>query len=322
MTLAACLVAFGALAAWLLPRVLVKYTAAGHAPRLAVGVWLLAVLSVLLASAAAAAIILAEALALVANRATVAQARFPGRTAGEVPWEYVDTATVALVTAALVPVLLVLTWRAARVLTVTSRARRKLTRAVRLIGRPAPHLGSGTLIVDSVERAAYCLAGRVVTGRSGTVVVTTATLSSLHHDELAAVIAHERAHLAGRHHLLLGFLAAIRRIAPRVPLFVEAEREGARLLEMCADDAARRRYGEKSLVTALLTMSSAPVPLASLGAGGPAVLLRARRLLVPPTTPQVLRARVALVGISLSGALTVIGALLLMAPEVCAVALA
>lgn len=322
MTLAACLVVFGALAAWLLPRVLVKHTAAGHSPRLAVGVWLLAVLSVLLTGAAAAAIILAEALALAENRAMVSQACFPAWAPGEVHWEFVDTVIAALVTAALVPVLLVLTWRAARVFRVTSRARRKLTRAVRLIGRPAPHLGSGTLIVDSVERAAYCLSGRGMIGRSGTVVVTTATLSSLHRDELAAVIAHEQAHLTGRHHVLLGFLAAIRRAAPGVPLFGEAEREVARLLEMCADDAARRRHGGTSLVTALLAMSSAPAPLAALGAGGPAVLLRARRLLVPPTTPQVLRARLALVGISVSGALTVAGALLLMVPEACAVALA
>lgn len=321
MTLAACLVVFGALAASLLPRVLVKYTAAGHSPRLAVGVWLLAVLGVLLTGAAAAAIILAEALARVGNRATASQACLAGWAAGEVHWELVDTAVATLVTAALVPVLAVLTWRAGRVLGLTSRARRNVSRAVRLIGRPAPDLGAGTLVVDSAERAAYCLSGPVPTRRSGTVVVTTATLASLRRDELAAVIAHERAHLAGRHHVLLGFLAAIRRAAPGVPLFVEAEREVARLLEMCADDAASRRHDRKSLVTALLTMSSAPAPMAALGAGGSSVLLRARRLLAPPTTPQLIVARLRLVGISLSGALTVAGALLLMAPEACAVAL-
>ncbi len=321
MTLAACLVVFGALAASLIPRVLVKYTATGHSPRLAVGVWLLAVLSVLLAGVAAAALILAEALALMGDWATKSQACLAGWAAGEMRWAFIDTAIVAITTVALIPVLAVLIWRASQVVGAASRARRKLRRAVRLIGRPAPDLGAGTLVVDSVERAAYCLSGPVLTGRSGTVVVTTATLASLRQDELAAVIAHEQAHLAGRHHLLLSFLAVIRRAAPGVPLFVDAEREVARLLEMCADDVSSRRYGRKSLVTALLTMSSASAPTAALGAGGPSVLLRARRLVVPPTTPQLIGARLSLVGISLSGALTVAGALLLMAPEACAVAL-
>ena len=321
MTLAACLVVFGALAASLLPRVLVKYTAAGHSPRLAVGVWVFAVVGVLLAGVSAAGIIVAEALAAVRNGATASQACLAGWAAGEVHFELLAGVIATLVTAALVPVLLVLAWRAGRGLQVASRARRKLTRAVALIGRPAPHLGSGTMIVDSAERAAYCLSGTTATARSGTVVLTTATLTSLHRDELVAVIAHERAHLAGRHHLLLGFLAALRRAAPGVPMFVEADREVARLLEMCADDAASRRYGPKSLVTALLTMSSAPVPQTSLGAGGASVLPRARRLLTPATASQLLGARLALVGISMSGLLTAAGALLLMAPEACAVAL-
>ncbi len=321
MTLAACLVVFGALAASLMPRLLVKYTAAGHSPRFAVGVWVLTVFGVLLTGAAAAVIILAEAFAMVGDRVTAGQACLSGGAVGGVRWEFVDTMVVAIVTAVLVPVLAVLTWRAGRVLGVTSRARRKISRAVRLIGSPAPDLGAGTLVVESVERAAYCLSGRALTGGSGTVVVTTATLAGLHRDELAAVIAHERAHLAGRHHALLGLLAAVRCAAPGVPLFVAAEREVARLLELCADDAASRRHDRTSLVTALLAMSSAPAPLASLGAGGSAVLQRARRLLAPPTTHQLIGARLTLVGISLSGALTVAGALLLMVPGACAVAL-
>ena len=317
MTLAVCLLALGALAAALLPRALVKYTAAGHSPRLAVGVWLLAVLGVLLAGAAAAAIILGEAIAAARNRATASESCVAGWAAGAAHWQLLSAVAVALV-----PVLVLLGWRAGRVLGETSRARRKISRAVRLIGRPAPELGAGTLVVDCAERTAYCLSGRVLTGRSGTVVVTTATLASLHREELAAVIAHERAHLTGRHHALLGLLAAIRRAAPGVPLFVQAEREVARLLEMCADDAASRRHDRTSLVTALVSMSSAPAPLASLGAGGPAVLQRARRLLTPSTTHQVIGARLTLVGISLGGALIVAGAVLLMAPEACAVALA
>ena len=51
------------------------------------------------------------------------------------------------------------------------------------------------------------------------------------------------------------------------------------------------------------------------------MLQRTRRLLAPPTARQLIGTRLTLVGISLSGALAVVGALLLMAPEACAIAL-
>jgi Zn-dependent protease with chaperone function len=44
----------------------------------------------------------------------------------------------------------------------------------------------------------YCVPGRLPT-----IVVTTGALAVLEPEQLAAVLAHERAHLAGRHHLLL-----------------------------------------------------------------------------------------------------------------------
>ena len=52
--------------------------------------------------------------------------------------------------------------------------------------------------MDHPRPMAYCLAGR-----QPTVVLTTGTLSVLDPGQLAAVLAHERAHLASRHHLLM-----------------------------------------------------------------------------------------------------------------------
>ncbi len=59
--------------------------------------------------------------------------------------------------------------------------------------------------------------------------------------QLAAVLAHERAHQAGRHHLLLSLAAVPAAAFPRVPAFRMARDEVARLSELAADDAAAAR---------------------------------------------------------------------------------
>jgi hypothetical protein len=58
----------------------------------------------------------------------------------------------------------------------------------------------------------------------------------------------------------------------------------ARLLEMCADDAAARRYGSPTLLGALLALSGrTPAPRGALGSTGVEVLARAERLALPAT---------------------------------------
>ena len=89
---------------------------------------------------------------------------------------------------------------------------------------------------------AYCLPGRV-----GTIVLTTAALAALDDAELAAVLAHERAHLRGRHHLVLAAASALAQTLPFLPGLCTAQTELARLLEMIADDkAADRGAGPES----------------------------------------------------------------------------
>jgi Zn-dependent protease with chaperone function len=141
-----------------------------------------------------------------------------------------------------------------------------------LIGRRID--GVDAVVVDAPERAAYCVAGR-----PNAIVVTSAALDALTDRHLQAVLAHERAHLAGRHHYVLAFARALAAAIPWVTLFSKGAREIARLLEISADDAAARSHGSQTLLDALLALSSgAPIPHGAVGAAGTDVLARAEHL--------------------------------------------
>jgi Zn-dependent protease with chaperone function len=144
--------------------------------------------------------------------------------------------------------------------------------------RIAGHAMPPAVVLDAPQPAAYC-----VPGRPATIVLTTAALAILDADQLTAVLAHERAHLAGRHHLLTGLTRGLAAVFPAVPLFTRGPLEVARLAELRADDAAARRSGRRTLVAALLAMGTgAAVPAAALAATGGATAARVQRLLDPP----------------------------------------
>jgi len=146
------------------------------------------------------------------------------------------------------------------------------------VGRPDS--ATGAVIVDDESPAAYCLPRR----RHG-VVVSTAALAVLRPVQLQAVLAHERAHLRGRHHLMLAVAAALSRAFPSIPLFARAGTQLPALAEMAADDAAARRYDPCELAAALVTLAHAGTQAAALTAGGPAAVARLHRLLTPPARP-------------------------------------
>jgi Zn-dependent protease with chaperone function len=134
------------------------------------------------------------------------------------------------------------------------------------------------VVLDAPLPAAYC-----VPGRPATIVLTSGALGVLDRAQLTAVLAHERAHLAGRHHLLIALTRALAACLPMVPLFTEGPAEVARLAEMCADDAAARRSGRRTLIAALLAMGTGTaVPAAALAATGCATMARVQRLMEPP----------------------------------------
>lgn len=122
--------------------------------------------------------------------------------------------------------------------------RRSHAATLYMLARPDPALG--VLVLDHPEPACYCLPGR-----RGAIVVTTGALDLLTPPQLAAVLQHERAHLAARHHLVVALTVAIRRTVPGVKLLRHAERETRRLVELIADDAAARQSGAPTVAAAL-----------------------------------------------------------------------
>lgn len=100
------------------------------------------------------------------------------------------------------------------------------------------HPASGDLVVlPDPAPEAYALPGR-----PGRVVVTAGMLRTLPAAEREALFAHERAHLAGRHHL---FLLTVTLSAACHPLLRSLRAPLAYALERWADEAAASRVGDR-----------------------------------------------------------------------------
>ena len=171
-----------------------------------------------------------------------------------------------------------LAWCALSSMSASARAGRSHRLRLRLAGRRDDRLG--VLVVEHREPAAYCMSGA-----SRPVVLTTAALRLLDEPQLAAVLAHERAHQAGRHHLLVSLAAVPAAAFPWVPAFRQARDEVARLAELAADDVAAARSPRLAVAEALLTLGAAPAAPAvawALGAGDSTAGARVRRLIAAP----------------------------------------
>ncbi|KUO16518.1 M56 family metallopeptidase [Streptomyces dysideae] len=162
------------------------------------------------------------------------------------------------------------------------RARRARTRhreAVDLVGRHSARLRA-TVLPYGVP-AAYCLPGR-----RARIVISDAAIRELTPEQLAAVLAHERGHIAGRHHLALAVAEAFHSVFRRLPLARHAREQTALLLEMVADDRALRRHSSAALATAMYEMAAARTPRGAFAAGGHTVLIRLQRVLGPRPAPH------------------------------------
>jgi Zn-dependent protease with chaperone function len=115
------------------------------------------------------------------------------------------------------------------------------------------------------------------------VIVTTGAMAVLGPGQLDAVLAHERAHLAGRHHALKAAARIGRQVLPFLPLLREAEVQVARLAELHADDAATRTADPRELATALVALATPaqPAPAPALAAAATDAVQRIHRLLGP-----------------------------------------
>ena len=157
-------------------------------------------------------------------------------------------------------------------------ARRRQRALLTLLAHGDPKV-PGALVVDYPTAAAYCLPGL-----RSQIVVSVGTLELLGRGELAAVLAHERAHLRERHDLVLLPFTALRRAFPKSATCSDAHRAVALLIEMLADDHALRASLPRELVSALVrfgTAGACPAPAGALAAGEGEVAARVTRLMQP-----------------------------------------
>jgi bla regulator protein blaR1 len=280
--IAAAILAGYAAATGLLAPAALRNRRVTSAPRLVMSLWLalqaswvVAVVLAFLAAAAPARLTWIEPMP--GHGWTLPAGPLPGGTAGAVAGVLLSAAVAARVG-----------WCLARELARSRRDRREHAALVAATGRPGPE--PDMAVLDDDAPAAYC----VPCGRCR-VVISAGALAVLGPDQLRVILAHERAHLSARHHLILSVAAALARAFPWVPLFTRAEPELGKLAEMAADDAAARLYGPEHLARALVVLSKAGVRPATLAAGGPAAVARIQRLLDPPRQRQTRRARLAVV---------------------------
>ncbi len=272
MNAAICLLLYGIILAWMSPPVLTRITRSGHSPRLSVTVWL-------------------TTIALAIGAWVVAAGGMVGALLGEHPaapvqycmdmllalhhFGWAGDLTLGVASAAALACSLIVARRLVNALRRFWSRSREHANAAHILGvrteRP------GVVLVTADKAAAYCVAGR-----PDAIVVTTGATAMLTEPELAAVLAHEQAHLAGRHPQLMMLLRALASAMPRLPLFRAAVEAVGRLVEMCADDNAARRHGPEALLCGLIALASPPAAGGvALGASDTAVVARAARLAAP-----------------------------------------
>lgn len=132
---------------------------------------------------------------------------------------------------------------------------------------------TGLRVLAVKQPLAYCLPG--VRSR---VVLSDGAIKALAHDEIAAIITHERAHLRARHDLVLEMFTAMHAAFPRFVRSASALDAVRLLVELLADDAAVRTAGPTPLARALVACAAGRAPSGALAAGGPTTVIRVRRL--------------------------------------------
>jgi Zn-dependent protease with chaperone function len=197
-----------------------------------------------------------------------------------------------------------LCWILFAAITAALRARRRQRTLLGLLAHGDPKV-PGALVVDHPAATAYC-----VPGLRSAIVVSAGALDLLDAAELAAVLAHERAHLRARHDLVLLPFTALMLAFRWSAVARQANTQVALLVEMLADDRARKVRSPRELATALLRVGVSGGGAAPTGAlaATPTIdgelTARVTRLLRPP--PGLSAPAVALLGLA--------AALLVLAP--------
>jgi Zn-dependent protease with chaperone function/uncharacterized membrane protein len=272
------------------PPLLRALTYSGNAPRLAVVTWLSAIGTVVVSWLATAVMVIIEVIGHWTHPRTVAAsclARLQRTISGDAGIG--PQITLVVIAAAFVVAVAIIGMRlASAVLGMRARAHEH-ARAVRLVGHPTGD--ANVVMVEAAKPAAYCVAGR-----PPAIVVTSAARAALDDRQLAAVLAHERAHLAGHHAAIVSALRALAAVFPRLRLITEGAQQVSQLLEMCADDVATRGHSSRALLSGLVALSTT-APAGALAAADLAVLARAERLATPPEGSTKVKTRAALTSV-------------------------
>ncbi|MDX2621045.1 M56 family metallopeptidase [Streptomyces sp. NPDC052071] len=157
--------------------------------------------------------------------------------------------------------------------------------------RDAPSAGDLS-VLDQPEADAYAFPGN-----PGRIVVTSGMLRTLEGPEREALFAHERAHLAGRHHYFLATADLATRCLPGMNALRDAI---ALAIERVADEAAAHAIGDRHLTARAISRAAlagaasrtSRPSFAAAASGGP-VPQRVKALLQPTTTPHRLAAAAA-----------------------------
>jgi Zn-dependent protease with chaperone function len=267
------LLLYAVLLTWVSPVLLRRLGSRGLAPHLAVATWLAAMVSTVVAWGMA----IVSLFSSVVGKENDAVIHLCLRVIGvarqiDLPDRWPVTFLVASAAATGTAVIVVRVSRAACRLQANSFEHAE---SIRIVGRATET--PGVVLIDAAAPTAYCVAGR-----PDAIVVTTAAQNTLTSTELAAVLAHEQAHLDGRHHGILTVVRAIALSVPGLPLFREGVPAVANALEMCADDAAVRRHDASALLSGLVKLAGHPAMAGErMGAADSALVARALRLAAP-----------------------------------------
>ena len=166
----------------------------------------------------------------------------------------------------------------------TTRTRRRHRELLELVVRPSARLPD-TRLLEHPAPVAFCLPGA-----RPLLVLSSGMVAELDDAELAAVVAHERAHLRERHHLLLLPFVAWKAALPVLPAAGRAHAAVRELVEMRADDVALtalpgpapRRTLARAIVAAVGGAGGVDVPSGALAVTGGVARARVLRLLEPP----------------------------------------
>jgi Zn-dependent protease with chaperone function len=166
----------------------------------------------------------------------------------------------------------------------TTRTRRRHRALLELVVEPSAALPD-TRLLEHPAPVAFC-----IPGARPLLVLSSGIVAELDDDQLAAVVAHERAHLKEHHHLLLLPFVAWEAALPVLPAAARAHAAVRDLVEMRADDVAltslpgpgARRTLARAIVAAAGGAGGAGVPDGALAVGGSATGARVVRLLEPP----------------------------------------